>query len=239
MTVDIQLVTDIMFPDFPSDRRADVGVVLGNGIMTLPVLIKGLEMLKTGQVRHLILTGGAVVSSFSETPVHAHVLDYLGLPQPKAGEKESDYMLRYISGQSVQKTEYTVEDEAQNTAQNFANINGLIAYSSAESIALLSVLPTRALMTMRKQEEMDSIAAKTAFTVNVFPLTFITPQNWYLRADSRQFVLEEYWKIDHQNPSNYFNRGFCVPINLQQEISRASKLNRLRCNGTSMRQEFV
>jgi len=94
-------ITDVMFPDFPQDVHADVGVVLGAGIASLFVLQKAIDLLVDGKVGHLILSGGAVINDLPETaffkPLLAPYLEKMGLPLPNDGEKEADYMgLQYL-----------------------------------------------------------------------------------------------------------------------------------------------
>jgi hypothetical protein len=215
-----EVMTDVMFPPFPQDVCADVGVVLGAGIISLPVLLQGIELLKKKQIGHLIISGGAVINDLPETKQFIGLLKGTGLPLPKDGEKEADYMARFLKAAGIPEENYTIENTSENTGENFRNIAKLDVFQKAESVNLIGLLPTRALMTMRKEEA--GLPAKIATLTNVVPLQGITRDNWADNPISRAFVMREFAKINPTNSNNYIAQGYCKDVDLREEIWRAN-----------------
>jgi|GEM_PF-6450542 hypothetical protein len=239
----IGALTELMFPEFPQDVCADVGIVLGAGITSLFALNEAIGFFESGQISHFMLCGGEVVNNLLVTKIYMQYFSPLlkknELPFPGDGETEGDYMARYlknyltktrgISGEEAKKF-FTVENASKNTGDHFHNIAELDVYKKAKSVNLIGLLPlTRALMTMRAEEAKNLSPRKIATVTNVIPLPGINRNNWDTFeiggvAIAKNFILEEFDKIDKAKRLNYFKSGFCLDVVLKDEIALAKTL---------------
>ncbi len=225
----IREITKTMFPPFPT-VRADLGIVLGAGIATPFVIRRAAELLRERAfgLDHLILCGGGIINDLSETgerlPLVKDLLFSERLALPRDGETEAHYMARYLERSKVLESHFTIEDESTNTKENLANARRTNIFRKARDINLIGLLPTRALMTFRKQEVKQKCAPKIMTLTNVIPFKEITPDNWHQFPEIAAFILAEYHKIDPQNPKNYITGQQCLKINLDKEILCANAL---------------
>lgn len=223
-------ITDVMFPAFPQDVCTDISIVLGTGVMSLPLLLKGMELLNKGQTSKLILTGGAVVNDLPETKHYAPLLEGTGLPMPQHGEKEADYMARFLRDKKVPESAYVIENKSKNWGEAFRSIVDMEEFGNALSVNIIGIIPTVPLMMLRKAEAAQFYPEPVVTTLtNVVPLPDVRANNWVLNETASQYVLAEFNKIDPANPNNYFAFGYCKDVNLKEEIAMANRLQRHPC----------
>jgi len=143
------------------------------------------------------------------------------------GETEADYMARYLKTAGISEKQYTVENTSTNTGENFRNIAKLDVFQEAKSANLIGLLPTRALMTMRKEEAKTELPTKIVTLSNVIPLHGVSQHNWADNPIARDFVMAEFRKISPAMLGNYIYKGFCKNIRLKEEIRLANTLPHL------------
>lgn len=223
----VGVMTDVMFPLFPQNTTADVGVILGAGIASLALSWKAVEAVEKGQVGFLIFSGGAVVRDLPETAVFKKFFDgvYTKDQMPKPGETEKEWVERclpeYLKKHGVPENRVQFEGASKNTKQNFQNLEKFPEYQQAGSVNLFGLLPTRALMTMRNTQSGKN---KMAVLTDLFPFAGVDRENWQGNRDARELVFFEFSKIDPANPGNYIAKGDCADVNLKAEIQMAGKL---------------
>jgi len=218
-----------MFPPFPA-VQADIGIVLGAGIATPFVISRAAELLRERALSldHLILCGGRIINALPETAAYLpFVKDFLfseRLPLPRDRETEADYMVRYLKRFMVSQSHFTLENTSANTRENLANARRTNAFRRADSLNLIGLLPTRALMTLRKLEVQQKRKPTVATITNVIPFKGVTPDNWQNFPQIAAYVFKEYQKINPEYPYNYITQQQCLKINLDTEIRCAQAL---------------
>lgn len=213
---EINAITQKLFFHLPQ-IRTPAGLVLGAGALTALVAKRAAESFLRRDVGKFITTGGVDVQ---ESPFYTQMLPLITqakLPLPQEGEVEGEYAARILMDNGVPENHITIENESFNTGENIG-FSTKLGLNDARSVTLYCLAHTqwRALATFRRHS--DAVATVIPF----FPFPGVNATNWHAHPLAAEQVRQEYSKLD-----DYIAQGFCVDIDINQELQRVENL-RLR-----------
>ncbi|WP_029005073.1 ElyC/SanA/YdcF family protein [Azorhizobium doebereinerae] len=211
-------LTQHLFRHLPPGRTA-IGLALGCGAASGAVALAAARLFHARQFDRIVVAGGVAVMETEGAAALLPLLRRAGLPQPRPGEIEADYMARLMRAAGVPPARLVLERASAHTGENFAFTRALVG--ACRSITLLNCAPTalRVVATARKYW----CPSETVLTFHpVYPFG-IDRHNWPAHPVIRRFVLDEHAKMA-DGPGSYVARGFCVPVDWAAEAARAATL---------------
>ncbi len=150
-------------------------------------------------------------------------------------DKEADYMRSILIDSGIAPEDIIfAENHSTNTGQNFQKIRDFILSNDFNSASIWTVAyhQRRAIETCAKE-----IPELNTLPVPVYPFG-LSRETWLEEWPKIYFITgklgitgivkDEFNKLDPQNPDNYYNRGFCVPVELPKKTtSRLARSQRL------------
>ena len=214
MDNNIQGINDRLLFDFPS-VQTDVAILLGARSVSGTIAREAAARYHEKQFQHIILSGGARVfqplvraalalNTKELGAVEAPLEDFISF------EKEADYMKHILLESGVPACAIMhVDNRGTNTGANLANIRDYTLSQGFHSASLISVAygQRRDVETCKAQ-----IPGIVAFPVPVYPFG-ITKENWN-KTLVKSFVMGEFNKLNPENDKNYYNAGFCAPVDM-------------------------
>ena len=223
----LAVINRVMFPEFPTDAKTDIALVLSAGIMSPLLAAAAAKLLTTGKVAKIVLSGGAVVNDLPETKQLLPMFQQAKISAPVDGETEADYMHRLLTAQGMPSAKLVVENTSRNTGENIVNSLPLIA--GVKSVTIVALPGPRTVMTFRHHIPFSGdIEPKDWVACNLHAVLppGVTKENWQHVPFAKAYILSEFAKVDVNNPENYVAQGFCTFTAMPFEATLVKVLNR-------------
>lgn len=113
-----------------------------------------------------------------------------------------------------------LEDRSTNTEQNFTNIADEIQERGIKTMKAFSVAYLQ-----RRGVETAAVRVPdvTVFPHPIYPFGF-TKENWSNNPIGRHFVMGEFRKLSVDHSGNYYERGYCLPTDINELTTKAQAL---------------
>lgn len=207
----------------PPALNTELGIVLGNRIVSGYVAEKAAELYHAGQFNKVAISGGLPVFQVIPPRYLFNTVSHGVFPKGLR-EKECDLIKRILIANDVKEQDIVaVDNRATNTGQNFQNLASVIQQVHSANIITVAYHQRRAISTFRRWIEDRNIVATTT---PVYPF-HIPKEDWigetkkhWAKTSLRSIVWGEFDKCNPHNPKSYLHQGFCVEVDPQEEAKR-------------------
>jgi uncharacterized SAM-binding protein YcdF (DUF218 family) len=209
----VSAVNDFLLYE-PDTVQSQVGILLGNGCVSGDIARHAAIAYNKGLIKKIIITGGVS----AKNPPLFDTLSSMNLPIIEGDFKtelsEADYMQSVLltNGVNLSDIIYT-ERQATNTGENLEFIEPAMCAFNIKSATLFGVAygAKRAFQTARRVMPDIKFYSHPVYPYGVKRNAWLNqwPEIDYIK----NIIIAERKKLDPDNPDNYYNKGFCVPVN--------------------------
>lgn len=219
---DINDINEYLLFDFPT-VKTDVGIILGTRGVSGTLARRASRLYAQGVFNRIIICGGMKVFqpgllfalSASGIKGNAPTMDFLSMMA------EADYIHKILRGHNIpQSAIMHIDRKSTNTAENFRFAASAINDNAVQTATIItaSYHQRRAIETCAIE-----IPSLTAFPHGVYPFG-ITKRNWS-KTIAKGIVVAEFNKMNMHNPDNYYNKGFCRPVDMDMLQKQACMIS--------------
>ncbi len=207
----------------PPVMEAELGVVLGNRIVSGYVAKKAAALYHAGHFNQIAISGGLPAFQIIPPLYLFNVVSH-GVYPHGLREKECALIKRILIANDVKEQDIVALDtSAKHTGDNFKKLASAITQVGSINIVTVAYHQRRALSTFRRWIEDRNIAATTT---PVYPF-HIPKEDWigetqkhWARTSLRSIVWGEFDKCNPENPKSYIQRGLCVEVDPYKEAKK-------------------